>query len=111
MATTEVVVKGAVTADGQLVLDEPPGVPPGRVEVTVRVVQDAAPKEHPMFETLRRIHAELDARGFKGRGGEEIVADVRAMRDEWRERQEGLEALQDRLRAERERRAAEVRES
>jgi len=66
MATTEVVVKGAVTADGQLILDEPPDVPPGRVEVTVRVVPDDAPKEHPMFETLRRIHAELDARGVQG---------------------------------------------
>jgi hypothetical protein len=111
MATTEVVVKGAVTADGQLILDEPPAVPPGRVEVTVRVVQDEAPREHPMFETLRRIHADLDAQGFKGRSGEEIVAEVRAMRDEWRARQEGLEALQDRLRAAREGLAAEGQES
>ena len=111
MATTEVVVKGAVTADGQLILDEPPGVPPGRVEVTVRVVRDEAPKEHPMFETLRKIWADLDAQGFEGRSGEEIVAEVRAMRDEWRARQEGLEALQDRLQAARERRAAEGQES
>jgi len=111
MATTEVVVRGSVTADGQLVLDEPPGVPPGRVEVTVRVVRDQAPREHPMFETLRKIHAELDARGFKGRSGEEIVAEVRAMRDEWRPRQERLEALQDRLRAARERREADSQES
>ncbi len=107
MAATEVVVKGAVTPDGQLILDEPPDVPPGRVEVTVRVVQDEAPKEHPMFATLRRIWADLDASGFRRRSAEEIVADVRAMRDEWRARQEGLEALQDRYREARERRAAE----
>ncbi|MBM3474621.1 MAG: hypothetical protein FJX75_15260 [Armatimonadetes bacterium] len=105
MATTEVVVKGAVTADGQLVLDEPPDVPPGRVEVTVRVVRERAAGEHPMFETLRRIRAELFAGGFKGRSMEEAVADVRALRDEWEARQDGLEALQDRLRAEREARA------
>jgi len=53
MATTEVVVKGAVTADGQLVLDEPPAVPPGRVEVTVRVVQDQAPRKHPIPQAAR----------------------------------------------------------
>jgi hypothetical protein len=111
MATTEVVVKGAVTADGQLVLDEPPDVPPGRVEVTVRVVQDQAPKEHPMFEALRKIHAELDAQGFQGRSMAEAVADVRALRDEWKARQDRLEALQDRLREARERRAAEAAES
>jgi len=110
MATTEVVVQGAVTADGQLVLDEPPDVPPGRVEVTVRVVRERAPGEHPMFETLRRVRADLAAQGFRGRSMEEAVADVRALRDEWEARQEGLEALQDRLREARERRAAEATE-
>jgi hypothetical protein len=105
MATTEVVVKGAVTADGRLILDEPPALPPRRVEVTVRVVQDEPTGEHPMFRTLRQIWADLDAQGFKGRTMEEAVADVRALRDEWDARQEGLEQLQDRLRAARERRA------
>ena len=111
MGTTEVVIRGAVTADGRLILDEPPAVPPGRVEVTVRVVQEETPKQHPMFETLRRIRADLDAKGFKGRSGEEIVAEVRAMRDEWGARQEGLGQLQDRLRTAREQRAAEAQES
>jgi len=99
-----VVVRGAVTPEGQLVLDELPNVPPGRVEVTVRVLPDETPGEHPMFATLRRIWASLDAQGFSGRTGEQIVADVRAMRDEWQARQEGLEQLQDRLRAARARR-------
>jgi len=110
MATTEVVVKGAVTADGRLVLDEPPDVPPGRVEVTVRVAREEAPAEPPMVQTLRRIWAELDAQGCQGRSAEEAVADVRALRDEWHTRQEGLEALQERLREAREREAIEPQE-
>jgi len=110
MATTEVVVRGAVTAAGELILDQPPDVPAGRVEVTVRIVRDEAPMQQSMVQTLRGIWADLDAHGLEGRGGEQIVAEVRAMRDEWSERQEGLEALQDRLRAARERRAAEAGE-
>jgi len=109
MATTEVVVKDAVTADGHFVLDDPPDVPAGRVEVTVRVVRDEAPGEHPMFETLRQIWADQDARGYTGgRSPEEAVADVRALRDEWDAHQEKLEQLQDRLRAEREVRQSEA---
>lgn len=108
MATTGVVVRGAVTAEGQLVLDEQPDVPPGRVEVIVRTLQDAVAEQHPMFETLKRIWAEQEARGFTGgRSAEEAVAEVRAMRDEWDAHQEQLEQLQDRCRAAREKRERE----
>jgi hypothetical protein len=63
-----------------------------------------------MFETLRRIWAEQDARGFRGRRGEEIVAEVRAMRDEWEPRQRELEELQERLQASRAQREGEAGE-
>jgi hypothetical protein len=105
MATTEVVVRGAVTADGRLVLDEQPQLPPGRVEVTVRPVGGAAPGRRTTFEALEEIWADLDAQGVRGRTGAEAVADVRALRDEWDAHQERLEELQDRLRAKREERS------
>ncbi|MBM3499710.1 MAG: hypothetical protein FJX74_13705 [Armatimonadetes bacterium] len=103
MAAAEVVVQGAVTVEGQLILDQQPDLPPGRVEVTVRALQSEAAEEHPMFQALRRIWADMDARGFAGgRSLEEAVADVRALRDEWDAHQEALEARQERLRAPRE---------
>jgi hypothetical protein len=108
MAVTETTVRGAVTADGQLVLDGNLDMPPGRVEVIVRRIQDASGERRPMLETLKRIWAEQEARGFRGRSAEEIIADVDAMRDEWEERQQGLEDLQDRLQAERARRTEEA---
>jgi len=99
MATTEVVVRGAVTPEGQLVLDEQPNVPPGRVEVIVRLLQGEADEEDPLLGTLKRIWADLDARGVKGRTAAEAIAEVRALRGEWDAHQEQLERLQDRLRA------------
>ena len=84
MATAEVVLRGAVTAEGQLVLDQRLDLPPGRVEVILRPIPEAAAEAHSMFETLRRIWAAQDARGFAGgRSLEEAVADVRALREEW----------------------------
>jgi hypothetical protein len=92
-----------VTAEGQLVLDEQPDMPPGRVEVIVRPLQDAGPAGHPMFDTLKRIWAEQEARGFTGgRSAEEAAADVRALRDEWDDHQQDLEQRQDRHRGARE---------
>jgi len=110
MATNEVLVQGAITPDGRLVLDEEPGLPAGRVEVVVRPVPQAEPAEpeRPMFDTLRRIWAEQEARGFaRGRTLEEAVAEVRAMRDEWAEHDRRLEEFRDRCRARRQ--AAEGR--
>ena len=108
MSRPEIVLRGAVTADGKLVLDERPDMPPGRVEVTVRPLQDAVGEERPMFETLKRIWAQQEARGFPGgRSAEEAVAEVRALRDEWDGHQQEVEQLQDRYREAREQRRGE----
>lgn len=83
MAAAEVVLRGAVTADGRLVLEGEPGLPPGCVEVILRPIEGVATPVRPQFETLRRIWADQEARGTRGRTLEEAVADVRALRDEW----------------------------
>ena len=82
MATHEVVLQGAVTPEGRLVLDENPGLPPGRVEVVVRPADEAA-LSSVLLDVLRPIWERLDEQGFKGgRTLLEAVTDVRAMRDE-----------------------------
>ena len=98
---TEVVLRGAVDEDGYLVLDGKPGLPPGRVEVIVRPVEDAPLESSGLLDVLEPIWAELDAGGAKRRTIEEAVADVRALRDEWEVRQEKLEEFREQVRARR----------
>ena len=103
MATNEVVVQGAVTPDGRLVLDQDPGLPAGRVEVIVRPVGEIATAATTLLAVLEPIWAQMEARGFKGgRTLEEAVAEVRAMRDEWAEHDRRREEFRDRCGAPRE---------
>jgi hypothetical protein len=82
-------VQGTLRADGTLVLDEKPDLPPGRVRVTMQ------PAEQPpdVIEVLRRIHAEQAARGHVPRSREEIDADIAAMREEDEQRMRQIEQL------------------
>ena len=100
--TTEVAVQGALTPEGDLVLDEKPDLPAGRVDVTLRV--PARPSGGVgLEETLHQIHRALEASGFQARSREEVDADLRALRGEWgrEERAERLGAVAgDRLRNE-----------
>jgi len=103
MAANEVLVRGAITPDGRLVLDEEPGLPAGPVEVLVRPVAEPGTVAAALLEILQPIWERLDAAGFEGgRSLQEAVADVRAMRDECAERDRRLEAFRDRCRAGRE---------
>ncbi len=103
MAAHEVLVRGAITPDGRLILDEQPDLPAGRVEVVVRPVEEAESVAATLLEVLQPIWDQLDATGFGGgRSLEEAVADVRAMRDEWAEHDRQLEELRERCRAHRE---------
>jgi hypothetical protein len=83
MSRTEVVLSGAVTADGQLILDGKPGLPPGRVEVVLRPVGTAPGSEGGLVGALQRIWAAQEARGFVGEPWEGLVAELDARRDEW----------------------------
>jgi len=109
MATHEVVLQGAVTPEGRLVLDQEPGLPAGRVEVIVRPAEEPTDVATTLLAVLEPIWAKLDAQGFGGgRTLEEAVADVRAMRDEWAAHDRRREEFRDHLEA---RRAADGRES
>jgi hypothetical protein len=83
MDAIEVVVEGALTEDGQLLLDERPNLPAGRVRVLVRpAAQDTRPGRSA-FEVLEEIWAAQDARGEKGTPAAELLAELDVMRDEW----------------------------
>jgi len=83
MGATEAVIEGVLTEDGQLILDERPNLPPGRVRVAVQAVSETPETGETMFDVLERIWAEQDARGFRGRPVNELLAELDAMRDEW----------------------------
>ena len=94
MTVPSVEVQGTLQADGTLVLDARPNLPPGRVRVRVQPVE--APAD--VMEVLRRIHAEQAASGHVPRSREEIDADIAAMRQEDEERMQGIERLHDEYR-------------
>jgi hypothetical protein len=83
MNTTHVVVEGTLKSDGSLEVAEKFGLPPGRVRVTVEVLDEADSSGEDWFEYLQRARAEREsaAAGFRTR--EEIDAEINAMRDEW----------------------------
>jgi hypothetical protein len=85
-----------VRPDGTLELSQPIALPPGEVQVTVQPVAAALQsKGKPdACAVLDRICAQRRSLEISGRTREQIDADVRAMRDEWDERQEGLERIQ-----------------
>jgi hypothetical protein len=98
MTTEGVVLRSTLRPDGTLELAEPVGLPPGPVEVTVKPAPAAAPARAPAgdwWQVLQQIRADREARGFVWRTGEEIDADLNAMRDEWEEHQHALERLQE----------------
>jgi len=85
MRPPQVVVGGALTPDGELVLDEKPNLPPGRVQVVVRLAEERRAPAGSLFAVLERIWADQAARGFHGTSCEEIMAHLNALRDEWDE--------------------------
>jgi hypothetical protein len=93
MATPVVEIQGTLQADGTLVLDEKPNLPPGRVRVTVQLALDITQTD--IWQLLERIHAEQRARGFVPRTKEEIDAEIASMRQEDEERMQEIERLQE----------------
>jgi len=96
MKPIEVVVEGALTEDGQLILDEKPDLPAGRVRVRLWSAERPAESDETMWDVLDRIHTDQRARGYRGRSLAEAVTEVRALRDEWDEREAALEEFRSR---------------
>ncbi len=89
MGTSVIEVQGTLRADGTLVLDAKPNLPPGRVRATMQSVETRA----DVIDVLQRIHAEQTASGHVPRSREQIDADLAAMRQEDEERMQQIERL------------------
>lgn len=101
MSETIVKVRGTITPEGDLRLSGRLPIGPGDVEVTLRLLPTIAEgSQDDLLTVLECIRAQREARGAQGRTRAEIDAELRALRDEWDERQIGIEALQERLRGE-----------
>ena len=103
MSLTETVIEGTLDADGTLVLDEKPNLPPGRVQVVLRQETPVAfPADDPFWQRMQAIWAIPRSPGFPEDGGESTLEEVRRMREESAEHQEAIERLQEESRCLRE---------
>ena len=93
MSAGPVVVHGRIRPDGTLELNQPVGLPPGEVQVTVEpLAGESSPKED-LGTLMERIWAAQRARGYQPRTREEIDADLNQMRDEAEEEMLEIERL------------------
>lgn len=96
MSQTEVVIEGTLQADGTLVLDEKPNLPPGRVRVVLRQEESIeVPADDPFWQRMQAIWAIPRSPGLPDDGGANTLEEVRRMRGEWDEHQQQLEHLQE----------------
>jgi len=96
MNLTETVIEGTLNADGTLVLDKKPNLPPGRVQVVLRRETSVElPGDDRFWQRMRAIWAIPRSAGNASDGGANTLEEVRRVREEWDEHQQALEQLQE----------------
>jgi hypothetical protein len=98
MSPGPVVVQGRIRPDGTLELNQPVGLPPGEVQVTVEPVAAGTKPKEDLLTVMKRIRDAQRARGYKPRTREEIDADIAAIRNEAEERMRAIEQIHDECR-------------
>jgi hypothetical protein len=78
--TTQTDLTGTLNADGTLILDAKPQLPPGRVSVTLRAVPQESPKEN-WFDYVIRTRRELEASGHRFMDEEELAKHIEWLRE------------------------------
>jgi hypothetical protein len=91
MNLNEETIDATLDAHGQLKLSQHPTLPPGPVQVTIRVATSQKALRG-LADVLREIAAEQRARGFAGRSVAELGAEEDARLAEDAERDRELEA-------------------
>ena len=84
-------IEGMLDSDGQLRLTHQPRLPPGPVQVTIRVAA-AVGSQRGLADVIREIAAEQRSRGFSGRSAEDLRAEEDARLAEDAERDRELDA-------------------
>ena len=97
MNRTETVTEGTIRPDGTLVLDEPTKLPAGRVQVIVQALPEL-PDGDPLWDMMKSIWGGQKARGHIPRSAEEVEAERQETRENWEERQQAIERLQEEFR-------------
>lgn len=97
--TATQVLRGVLRPDGTLELQGKPTLPAGPVQVTLQAEFEADRRDP--WGALQQIWDERKALGLQSRSAEEIDAQIQAMRDEWEERQQEIEHLQETCRRDR----------
>jgi hypothetical protein len=91
MSLTEETIDATLDSNGQLQLAHQPQLPPGPVQVTIRVAAAVRPKRG-LADVIREIRADQIARGFHGLTSEELRAQEEANIAEDAERDRELDA-------------------
>ena len=78
---SQVIVKGTLKPDGSLELDEKPGLPPGRVTVTVQREAELTSLKEDWWQYLQRIRAEREAAGYPFLNEAEVNAHIAWLRE------------------------------
>jgi hypothetical protein len=97
MSQTQFEVEGTLRADGTLLLDEKPNLPPGRVHVTVQPVVQL-PAEDPFWQRMQDIWDSQKAAGRRPRTKEQIDAELRTLDDDAEAEMQATERLQEEFR-------------
>lgn len=80
MSLNEETIDAVLDSKGELRLSAPPHLPPGPVQVTIRVAAPSG-QQRGLVDVIREIASEQRARGFPGRSADEIRAEEDAERD------------------------------
>jgi hypothetical protein len=81
MSMIETIVEATLQADGSLVLDAKPNLPPGRVTVVLRQEAKAPPPADDWWQHLQRIRAEREASGYPFMNDEGVQAHLDWLRE------------------------------
>ena len=99
-------IQGTLEADGRLILDEKPTLPPGRVRVALEAIRGDVENGADVLTVLNRIRANQMTRGHVARTREQIDAAIETMRGEDEERMQAKEHLQNECRQTRRQRSS-----
>jgi hypothetical protein len=80
LSQRQVEVGGTLQPDGTLLLDEKPGLPPGRVRVVLTAVPPRAPAAETLVQFVERSRRELQAAGSRFMDEQELNAHLEWLR-------------------------------
>lgn len=90
MNAIEQTIQATLDPNGQLILTHQPQLPPGPVQVTIRVAAPTGPRRG-LADVIREIAAEQRSRGFPGRSAADLRAEDEARQAEDDERDRELD--------------------